>query len=158
LSTVATEEIEHEILVNARPEVVWEVLTEPEHLAWLGGAQADVDLRPGGTMVLYWEGQGYFLAVIDTVEYPRRLALRWSLVPDCAPAPGSSTVVEFALSPTGTGTKLRVVESGFATLTGEQAERAASLAANRHTWTTGFTALAARAAKLATRTRTRRSR
>jgi uncharacterized protein YndB with AHSA1/START domain len=156
LSTVAAEEIEHEILVNARPEVVWEVLTEPEHLGWLGGAQADVDLRPGGTLVLYWAGQGYFLAVVTAVEYPRRLALRWSLIPDSAPAPGSSTVVEFALSPAGTGTRLRVVESGFATLFGGQAERAAALAANRHTWTTGFVGLAARAAKLAARTRASR--
>ena len=148
---MATEQIEYEVLVDAPAEIVWEVLTEPEHLAWFGGANADVDLRPGGTIIFHWQEHGHFLAIVSAVEHPRRVVFRWALVPDAAPAPGNSTEVEFTLAAEGGGTRLRVVESGFAALSGSDADRAGMVAANQQAWTAGFAALSARAARLATR-------
>lgn len=145
---MAAAQISYDIVVEAPAELVWEVLTEPEHLAWFGGASADVDLRPGGTMIFHWKEHGFFLALVSAVEYPHRLVYRWALVPDAAPAPGNSTQVEFTLTAEGPGTRLAVVESGFDTLTGSESERAQLLAANQQAWTAGFASLAARAAKL----------
>lgn len=150
---MAAEEIEYEVLVDAPAEIVWEVLTEPDHLAWFGNATADVDLRPGGTIVFFWPQHGHFLALVTEVDHPRRFGYRWALVPDAAPAPGNSTLVEFTLTPTDQGTRLRVVESGFAALAGSDAERATTLATNQQAWTAGFAALSARAGKLASQRR-----
>jgi uncharacterized protein YndB with AHSA1/START domain len=50
--------------------------------------------------------------VIETVEPPERFAFRWQASPDDAPM----TLVEFTLEPHAEGTRLFVVESGFANL------------------------------------------
>ena len=53
---------------------------------------------------------------MDAVEPPTRFAFRWALSRDAAPAEGNSTSVEFTLAEVGDGTRLRVVERGFAAL------------------------------------------
>jgi uncharacterized protein YndB with AHSA1/START domain len=53
---------------------------------------------------------------------------------DTEPAPGSSTLVEFTLTAEDDGTLLRVVESGFDTLTGPAAEIAEYHAGNVDGW------------------------
>ncbi|MGW1277174.1 SRPBCC family protein [Streptomyces tsukubensis] len=111
--------IEKEIDIAAPPERVWAVLTEPEHVgAWFGlGEPAPVDLRPGGTMFLDHGEHGQFPTTIVTVEPPRRFAYRWaSAYPGEQAGEGNSTLVEFTLTQVGDGTRLRVVETGFAAL------------------------------------------
>ena len=47
--------IERETVINAPVERVWELITEAEHLGrWFGDAGAEIDLRPGGALVLRW--------------------------------------------------------------------------------------------------------
>ncbi|MEU5159827.1 SRPBCC family protein [Streptomyces sp. NPDC020875] len=111
--------IEKEIVIDASPERVWTVLTEPVHVGkWFGqGDPAPVDLRPGGTMLLDHGEYGRFPTTIVTVEPPRRFAYRWaSAYPDEPATEKNSTLVEFTLAPAGDGTLLRVVETGFAGL------------------------------------------
>ncbi|MFJ8229046.1 SRPBCC family protein [Streptomyces sp. NPDC094448] len=122
--------IEKEIDIAAPPERVWAVLTEPEHVgAWFGhGEPAPVDLRPGGTMLLDHGADGKFPTTIVTVEPPRRFAYRWaSAYPGEQTDEGNSTLVEFTLTPVGEGTRLRVVETGFAGLRITEERRAAAL-------------------------------
>ena len=64
------ERIEREILIEAPLEVVWEVVTDPEHVGGWFGDSAEIDLRPGGEAVLTWEKHGSALAVVETVEPP----------------------------------------------------------------------------------------
>lgn len=111
--------IEREILVAAPVERVWAVLTEPEHVGhWFGqGKPTDVDLRPGGIMVLDHGEHGTYPTRIVKVDAPHYLAYRWaSAYPGAETTDANSTLVEFTLTPEGDGTRLRLVESGFASL------------------------------------------
>ena len=109
--------IERELELRAPIERVWQVITDPAYVAkWFGG-KAEIDLRPGGAAVFGWpeEGMGDFHGVVERVEPPREFSFRWmhdAGVPVGAEA--VSTLVELSLSPAGDGTRLRLVESGFA--------------------------------------------
>jgi uncharacterized protein YndB with AHSA1/START domain len=129
VARMALEQIERETTIAAAVERVWALLTEPEHVnGWFTDAGAEIDLRPGGAMIMRWAEHGSVRARVEAVEPPRRFAYRWTAhhAPELAePADGNSTLVEFTLTPEGDGTRLRVVESGFDTLdtSAEQARR-----------------------------------
>lgn len=111
--------IEREIVIAAPIERVWQVVTAPEHVGvWFGqGRPADIDLRPGGTMVLDHGEHGVFPTRIVTVEKPHRFSYRWASGFPGAPATeDNSTLVEFTLTAEGDKTRLVVIESGFASL------------------------------------------
>ena len=111
--------IERDILIAAPVERVWAVITEPEHLQrWWADAGAEVELRPGGAYVLREREWGEALGRVEVVEPPHRLAYRWAAhhARDTEPAEGTSTRVEFTLEPVAEGTRLTVVETGFAQL------------------------------------------
>jgi uncharacterized protein YndB with AHSA1/START domain len=116
---VAADRIEKEVVIAAPVERVWAVLTEPDLVsAWFSEASpARVDLRPGGIMSLDHGVAGNFPARIERVEPPRFLSYRWaSAYPGEETTDSNSTLVEFTLQPEGEGTRLRLAESGFATL------------------------------------------
>jgi uncharacterized protein YndB with AHSA1/START domain len=111
--------IERELILPVSPARVWTALTRPDQLSAWFGTQATIDLRPGGEVVFTWDGStgphGTTRGVIETVEPPKRLAFRWQASPDAA----AMTRVEFTLEPHPEGTRLRLVESGFASLPAE---------------------------------------
>lgn len=126
--------IEREILIDAPLDVVWTVVTEPEHVgAWFGDSAA-IDLRPGGEAVLTWDEHGSFRARVEKVEPPHTFSFRWARPADAEPGPANSTLVEFNLSEEGEGTRLRVVESGFAELDGSEDEKAKHVKENTRGW------------------------
>jgi uncharacterized protein YndB with AHSA1/START domain len=111
------DEIVRETAVAAPPERVWEALTRPEHLPrWFGAERAEIDLRPGGSLVMVWAEHGTGYARIERVDEPTTFSFRWALEPGQEPVPGAETLVEFTLTPERDGTRLRVVESGFSKL------------------------------------------
>ena len=117
------EKIEREIVIEASPERVWAVLTEPEHVGVWFAESVDGDLRPGAASVLSWEEHGSFNIQVEKSEPPRYFSFRWAArSPGADPREGNSTLVEFRLIPEGDGTRLHVVESGFRDLHDEQAE------------------------------------
>jgi uncharacterized protein YndB with AHSA1/START domain len=107
--------IERTVEITRPPAAVWAALTTAEGLgAWFGD-RATIDLRPGGAAQVEWkEGPTADLRV-ERVEEPRVFGFTWHIygLPDDDPR---RTYVEFTLEPTGTGTRLTVVESGFAQL------------------------------------------
>ncbi|WP_328522511.1 SRPBCC domain-containing protein [Kribbella sp. NBC_00359] len=108
------ESVEREVYVEARPEVVWAAVAQPEGFArWYAFGGAEIDLRPGGRLVMRWDEHGEYLGFVEKVEPGRRFAYRYAVEPGVEPAPGNSNLVEFTLTPEGEGTRLRVVESGF---------------------------------------------
>jgi uncharacterized protein YndB with AHSA1/START domain len=119
--------IERETLIAAPVERVWDLVTQAEHLGrWFGDAGAEIDLRPGGALTMTWEQYGTAHGRVEHVEPPHRFAYRWlaTQTPDGAEVnEGNSTLVEFTLTSQEGGTRLRVVESGFATLDRSDAER-----------------------------------
>ncbi|KAF0849121.1 SRPBCC domain-containing protein [Nocardia caishijiensis] len=97
------------------PAKVWAAITTAEGLASWFGNTAEIDLRPGGDMRMTWnEGMAADMRV-ERVEEPTVFGYTWPIngLPEDDPR---RTYVEFRLEPTGAGTRLTVVESGFAQL------------------------------------------
>jgi uncharacterized protein YndB with AHSA1/START domain len=128
--------IEREVVVAAPRERVWEIITQAEHVGkWFGDSGAEVDLRPGGTIVLRWEKYGTVYAMIDKIDEPNYFSYRWTPgTPDAKPDNENSTLVEFTLTPQGGETRLRVVETGFSNLLMNESERAEQFSDNTEGW------------------------
>jgi uncharacterized protein YndB with AHSA1/START domain len=135
---MVNDQIERETLINAPVERVWELITEAEHLGrWFGDAGAEIDLRPGGAIVLRWAEYGTNRGRVVAVEPHTRFSYRWAPFKDPGgeePDDGNSTLVEFTLQPEGDATRLRVVESGFASLATSDDQRAKNLNGNTDGW------------------------
>ena len=136
------EQIAQEIVIDAPVERVWSALTEAEHIRhWFAFDGAEIDLRPGGALVMRWQEHGTYQARIERVEPPYRFAWRWPRLAEETPGAGNSTLVEFTLTPEGSGTRLRVVESGFRELDLPEAEQATWAEENAGGWSGGLTTL-----------------
>jgi len=100
------------------PARVWAALTTAEGLGAWFGQEADIDLRPGGAARMSWSG-GYTVQMrVERVEEPVVFGFTWQIkgLPEDDPR---RTYVEFTLEPAGPGTRLTVVETGFAQLPDE---------------------------------------
>jgi uncharacterized protein YndB with AHSA1/START domain len=128
------ERIEREILINAPPEVVWSVVTEPDHLSGWFSDSVEIDLRPGGDAIFAWEEHPSARARIEKVEPPHYFSFRWIRRTGAEPREGDSTLVEFSLSAEGDGTRLRVVESGFTELEWSEEEKVRYASENERGW------------------------
>jgi uncharacterized protein YndB with AHSA1/START domain len=107
--------IERTVELAHPPATVWAALTTAEGLgAWFGD-EAAIDLRPGGLARMRWAGGHTADMRVERVEEPTVFAFTWGIYGLPADDP-RRTYVEFTLEPAGTGTRLRVVESGFAQL------------------------------------------
>ncbi|MGZ3496832.1 MAG: SRPBCC family protein [Vulcanimicrobiaceae bacterium] len=127
--------IEREIVVAAPRERVWEIITQAEHVGKWFGDSAEVDLRPGGTIVLRWEKYGTMYATIEKIDEPQYFSYRW--MPgrlDEKPSNENSTLVEFTLTPQGGQTRVRVVETGFSRLLMNESERTEQFKDNTEGW------------------------
>ena len=108
-------EVRRETVLPVPQEEAWSVVTEPEHLCeWLA-TEVEIDLRPGGDVVFRWEDGGERRGVVESVEELERVAFRWQASDDSDdPLRSLPTRVEICLDPVPEGTRLTVVESGFA--------------------------------------------
>ena len=107
--------IERTVEVAHPPVKVWAALTTAEGLgAWFGD-QATIDLRPGGSARMSWTDGPTVDMRVERVEEPTVFGFTWQIygLPEDDPR---RTYVEFTLEPVDTGTRLTVVESGFAQL------------------------------------------
>ena len=106
-------QIEKEILIEAPIDVVWRVVTEPDHLMQWFSSKAELAGRPGGEgRVSFEQGETYYLQV-EAFEPPHRFAYRWLHDEGATARPDNSMLVEFTLHDEAGKTRLRVVESGF---------------------------------------------
>ena len=123
-----TDSIERTILIAAPIERVWDIVTTPEHMGrWFGDAGAE---RDGDVIKMRWEEHGEAELRIVRSDAPTAFAYRW----DANVAGIGDTLVEFTLAPEGEGTRLRVVESGFASLDMPEADRIAKVDGNSEGW------------------------
>ncbi len=105
------ESIAFQVDLRHPPEKVWRALTEPELMAeWLLPV-IGFDLRPGAAFTLkapqaYPGWDGTVNCEIVEIEPHRKLSYTWSV-------PFLDTVVTFTLTPTTSGTRLSLVQSGF---------------------------------------------
>ena len=128
--------IERDVLIDAPVEVVWAVVTQPEHISGWFSDSVELDLRPGGEIVLTWEDFGNVRGRVERVEPPHFFSFRWVIprTPDLELADDNATLVEFSLSAAGECTRLTVVESGFARLAGAEDENQGHVDSHRRGW------------------------
>ena len=105
-----TESISFEFDFHHLPEKVWRALTDPVLLAeWLLPV-VDLQLEPGAAFTFKtqaypgWDGTVQCRFV--EIEVHRKLRYTWTV-------PFLDTVVTFTLTPTASGTRLSLVQSGF---------------------------------------------
>jgi uncharacterized protein YndB with AHSA1/START domain len=110
--------IEREIHVDASPEVVFEVITSPVHLREWWPDEAVIEARPGAKGELVFcdrsspDAQIPEVTVVDAV--PGRLfSFRWVYPEGVEAEPGNSLLVTFELAGSGSGTLVRMTETGF---------------------------------------------
>ncbi len=131
--------IEREIVIDAPIEVVWSVVTEPEHIdAWFTDA-IELDNTPGGAGTFTWiqsggKGQVNVAVRVEQVERPRFFSFRWDFPEGEEPTERNAPLVEFTLTPEGERTRLRLVESGISLLDRSDDEKTAYADEHNHGW------------------------
>ncbi len=110
--------IEREIYVDAKPEVVFEVISSPVHLKQWWPDDAHLEPVAGGVGELRWGTGGpeptmVVPLTVVTAEPPRLFSFRWVYEPGEVPGPTNSLLVTFELVPSGGGTVVKLAESGF---------------------------------------------
>jgi uncharacterized protein YndB with AHSA1/START domain len=107
--------IERSVELAHPPEKVWAALTTADGLAAWFGHQVTIDLRPGGDAQMTFASGLTVRMRVERVDEPRVFAFTWR-IPDLPEDDPRRTYVEFTLEPVGDGTRLRLVETGFAQL------------------------------------------
>ena len=107
--------IERTVEIAHPPAKVWAALTTAEGLGAWFGKEAKIDLRLGGSASMKWDSGDSAQMRVERVEEPRAFGFTWHIsgLPEDDPR---RTYVEFTLESSGAGTRLTVVESGFAQL------------------------------------------
>ena len=105
-----TESLSFEFDLKHPPQKVWRALTDPVLLSeWLlpvTGLKLDLGEAFTFKTQAYPGWDGTVSCRMLTIEPQRQLSYTWSV-------PGLDTVVTFTLTPTASGTKLSLVQSGF---------------------------------------------
>ena len=104
------ESISFEFDLPHSPEKVWRALTEPELLAeWLLPV-IGLELEPGAAFTFKTQAYPGWDGTVNCrfveIEALRKLSYTWTV-------PFLDTVVTFTLTPTASGTRLSLVQSGF---------------------------------------------
>jgi uncharacterized protein YndB with AHSA1/START domain len=140
---VAADSVEREILIEATPEVVWSVITEPEHISRWFSDEAEIEGHAGADGTLTWRPGGRGgkkgldmivpIRVVDAEPF-RRFSFRWNHPQGTGPDENNSALVEFTLIEEAGGTRLKVLESGIALVTADEESKARYLKEHEHGW------------------------
>ncbi len=140
---MAADSVEREIMIEASPEVVWGVITEPEQIGRWFSDEANVEGRAGADGTLTWRPGGRggdreveMIVPIRVVEAEPflRFSFRWNHPQGAGPDESNSALVEFSLIEEAGGTRLRVLESGIEAVTHDEESRARYLEDHEHGW------------------------
>lgn len=109
--------IEHDIHIASHAEEVWQLISRPGW--WINEDVIDdnpVLRTEDDVTVLTHAAWGDFTLLTVSAERPRQISYRWASMPSAELSDDASTLVEFSIVDEPGGVRLRVVESGFATL------------------------------------------
>jgi len=126
---MALDRVEREVLIEAPIDVVWAVVTRPEHLSRWFCEEIELDVTPGGRGTLTFAAQESRRPMtvtlqVEKVDQPRLFSYRWVFPRGEEARAGNSMLVEFTLEVEGAGTRLRVAESGIQLAPWPEAEKA----------------------------------
>src|SRR6266536_1840903 len=115
---MAADRIEREIDIDVPIDVVWTVITEPEHIMGWFTDSAQLDVRPGGEGRFGWDAKATTREMVvnlrvERLEPPHFFSFLWDYPDGAEPDETNATLVEFSLEARGDATRLRLVESGL---------------------------------------------
>jgi uncharacterized protein YndB with AHSA1/START domain len=130
--------IEREIHIDATPEIVFAVVSNPAHVSQWWPDEAEFLSVPGapgrigfsqGKDAVAWEQ----FTVVEAIPH-RLFSFRWTHPEGSRAAPDNSYLVTFVLEPAGNATLLRLTEIGFRQRGWNQAKVAAEHASHVTGW------------------------
>jgi uncharacterized protein YndB with AHSA1/START domain len=131
--------IERELYIDASPDVVFDVLSRPEHIRAWWSAETDFEPVSGAASQLTWTDNdtgrsqsAHF--TVDVVDRPAKFSFWWTHDAGEVPGSGNSLLVTFELVATGEGTTVRFRESGFRERGWEAAELESQYNDHRQGW------------------------
>lgn len=110
--------IVRELHIDASPDIVFDVVSRPEHIGRWWSDEAELEPTPGATGHIIFrrapesEDKREELTVVD-VDPPTRFSFRWVYTDGAAATADNSLLVTFDLEPAGSGTRLTMTETGF---------------------------------------------
>lgn len=134
---MSQDRIEREITIAAPASRVWALVSEPGW--WINDDRSlsHEHREERGLSIVDHPVHGAFAVRVEAIEPERYAAFRWACeFREQDPAEGNSTLVECWVNPTEEGTVLRVVESGFASLSTSEEARRKAFEDNNSGWTT----------------------
>ncbi|PZS31605.1 MAG: polyketide cyclase [Pseudonocardiales bacterium] len=138
--------IERSIAISASIDRVWELVTEPGWWAPSDAAPVETERTPGTVVVRESEKWGRFPVEVVALRPKSYAAFRWaSTFPGEDLAPGRTTLIEFAVTPTDDGALVSVIESGFSQLDASDDVKANGFESNSGGWTEELASLRTRA-------------
>jgi uncharacterized protein YndB with AHSA1/START domain len=113
-----SDRIEREIDIDAPIDVVWTIITQPEHITRWFTDSAELEARPGGEGRFGWDVKATNRKLVVNVrverfEPPHFFSFRWHYPDGDDPTETNAPLVEFSLEARGDSTRLRLVESGL---------------------------------------------
>jgi len=130
--------IEREIHIDAPPEIVFEVVSRPEHLREWWPDEARYEPTPGSQGEIVFgdpaAGGGTVGFTVVNVRPPRTFSFRWTHPAGAVADEGNSLLVTFELAPSGSGTLLRMTETGFREMGWEVAVLEEQYREHQHGW------------------------
>ena len=132
--------IEREIDIDAPIDVVWTVITEPEHITGWFTDSAELDVRPGGEGRFGWEAKATNREMVvnlrvERLDPPHFFSFRWDYPDGDDPTETNAPLVEFSLEAQGGSTRLRLVESGLENVARSAEEKETYFADHTSGWT-----------------------
>lgn len=143
---MSNDRIERDTLISAPLERVWTLVAQPAFWVADKASLPGTTAKEGETLIAKNPEYGDFPVRVEKVQPPTYLAYRWaSAFPGEELRDDNSTLVEFTLTEEGDQTRLRVVESGFATIVATDELRSQAVKDNSGGWTEELEALKVRA-------------
>lgn len=132
--------IEREIDIDAPIDVVWTVITEPEHITGWFTDSAELDVRPGGEGRFGWDAKAKNREMVvnlrvERLDPPHFFSFRWDYPDGDDPTETNAPLVEFSLEARGDSTRLRLVESGLEKIARSDEDKETYFAEHTSGWT-----------------------
>jgi uncharacterized protein YndB with AHSA1/START domain len=154
---MTSDTITRDIVINASPETVYDVVSRPEHIVEWFSDEADFEPFPDARGVLIWRDKETNQATtveltVVTADRPHLFAFHW-ISPDrqrATPTATDAVLVEFRITAEPDGTRLVVSESGLDAVDWDETTKAAYAADHTNGWETFLPQLRAYAEGLVT--------